>query len=248
MKFISILTYMVFVGLAIAAPHTAKRAARREVARLHSQPNKYIEGSAHVINETTNVVYSSNWAGAALIATSVTSVTGTFTVPEPSTDGSGSAWVGIDGYSNDVTFQAGIDWTKSGDSYSYDAWYEWYPDYAYDFSGVTIAAGDVIKVIVTANSKTAGTAVLENLTTGITVTKILTNEASVGALEEISAEWILEDFEDNNAFSDFGSFEFTSASAMTSAGTVGVTGATIIETADMSVTLPSSSEVLITYI
>ncbi|RDW56387.1 hypothetical protein BP5796_13209 [Coleophoma crateriformis] len=247
MKFISILTSTVFVGLAIAAktsPHTAKRAARREATRLHGQPNKYIEGSAHVINETTNVVYSSNWAGAALITTGVTSVTGTFTVPGPSTNGSGSARVGIDGYSHDVFFQAGIDWTKSGDSYSYDAWYEWYPDYSYDFSGITIAAGDVIKLIMTANSKTAGTAVLENLTTGITVTKTLTNEASAGALEEISAKWILEE---DDASSDFGSFEFTGASALTSAGTVGVTGATIIETFQMSVTLPSSSEVLITY-
>ncbi|RDW63646.1 protease acp1 [Coleophoma cylindrospora] len=253
MKFISILSYTVFAGIALAAPHTSKRSARRKAAGRHSQPNKYIEGSAHVTNDT-NVEYSSNWSGAALITTGVTSVTGTFTVPKPSTAGSGSAWVGIDGYSNDVILQTGVDWTKSGNSYSYDAWYEWYPDYAYDFSGITIAAGDEIKVTVTATSTTSGTAVVENLTTGVTVTKTFKNEGSLGALGEISAEWIVEDFEENDAlvtFTDFGSVEFTDASAVTSAGTVGVTGATIIDikqgsTVLTTVTLPSSSEVLVT--
>ena len=31
----------------------------------------------------------------------------------------------------------------------YPAWYEWYPDYAYDFSGISFSAGDSVKLTVT---------------------------------------------------------------------------------------------------
>lgn len=38
--------------------------------------------------------------------------------------------------------QTGLDFTVSNGEVSYDSWYEWYPDYAYDFSGITFSAGD----------------------------------------------------------------------------------------------------------
>jgi hypothetical protein len=126
--------------------------------------------------------------------------------------------------------------------------------YAYDFD-ITVTAGDVIKVTVTATSLYAGTAVLENVTTGKTVTETFTNEKSLGELCEYNAEWIVEDFEEGNSlvsFADFGSVKFTSASATDSSGTVGTTGATIIDIKQNSVltscSLPSSSEVLCTYV
>jgi hypothetical protein len=98
------------------------------------------------IANITNTEYSENWAGAILIGTGYTSVTAEFVVPTPSTTGSGSAWVGIDGDTCDTAIlQTGVDWTKSGSSISYDAWYEWYPDYAYDFSGISISEGNTIK-------------------------------------------------------------------------------------------------------
>ena len=100
------------------------------------------------------------------------------------------------------------------------AWYEWYPDYAYDFSGISISAGDEIKACVTAYSTTSGVAELENLTTGQTVTKDL---SSSYALCEQDAEWIVEDFEENGGlvpFADFGTVTFsgTSASGYTASG------------------------------
>jgi len=254
MKFISIIAAAVFAGVAVAAPHTAKRQARRAAAKaLSSKPNQIVEGSAH-LNGTQHVEYSSNWAGAALITTGVTSVTGTFTAPTPSSDGSGAAWVGIDGYSNDVILQTGIDWTYSGGDITYDAWYEWYPHDSYDFSGISISAGDTIKVTVTATSTTGGTAVVENVSTGTTVKKTFSGESS--ALGEISAEWIVEDYEEGDSlvsFADFGSVLFTDASAVTSDGTVGVTGSTLIDIKQSSsvltsVSLPSSSEVQVTYV
>jgi hypothetical protein len=120
----------------------------------------------------------------------------------------------------------------TGSSITYDAWYEWYPDYAYDFSGIPLSAGDSITVTVTATSKTAGTATIKNNTTGKTVKHSFSNVASVGDLCEYNAEWIVEDFEQGSSmvqFADFGTVTFTGASAKTGSGTVGVSGATIID-------------------
>jgi len=165
-------------------------------------------------------------------------VTGTFTVPTPAEPSGGSArtsyassaWVGIDGDSCETSIlQTGLDFTIDNGKVTYDAWYEWYPAYAYDFSGITFAAGNEVKLTVTATSTTTGTAVIENLTTGETVTEDLTSTA---ALCEQDAEWIVEDFEENDAlvpFANFGTVTFTNALATTSSGsTEGPSGATYI--------------------
>lgn len=64
-------------------------------------------------------------------------------------------------------------------------------DYAYDFD-LTVSEGDVIKMSVTATSTTAGTAVLENQTTGKSVSKTFSGNVE-GALCQTNAEWIVED-------------------------------------------------------
>lgn len=109
------------------------------------------------------------------------------------------------------------------------AWYEWYPDYAYDFSGIPISAGNTITVTVTASSTKAGSATITNVSTGKTVTKALTSTA---ALCEKDAEWIVEDFEENGSLvplANFGTVTFTNAKATTGSGTVGPSGAVIID-------------------
>ena len=132
------------------------------------------------------------------------------------------------------------------------AWYEWYPDYAYDFSGISFSAGDSVQVTVTATSTKAGTAKIENLTTGKTVTKSITSSY---ALCEQDAEWIVEDFEENGglvAFADFGTVTFTGASAGKSSGSSGPSGATIIDIEQNSKVLTSvstsSSSVTVEYV
>lgn len=147
MKFLSVASTLLLAGSAVAAPGTALRAERhrKRVEGVHKGNPLNRITSVHATNDS-NVEYSSNWAGAILIGTGYTSVTAEFVVPTPSTTGSGSAWVGIDGDTCDTAIlQTGVDWTKSGSSITYDAWYEWYPDYAYDFSGISIAAGNTIK-------------------------------------------------------------------------------------------------------
>jgi hypothetical protein len=103
--------------------------------------------------------------------------------------------------------------------WSRTAWYEWYPSPGEYFSGITFAAGNEAKLTVTATSTTSGTAVIENLTTGETVTKELTSSYAL-CLQD--AEWIVEDFEEGDSavpFANFGSVAFMNAEATTSVGT-----------------------------
>lgn len=87
---------------------------------------------------------------------------------------------------------------------------------------------------VTATSKTAGSAVIENVTTGKTVTKTFSGESD--ALCEYDAEWIVEDFEECEGsscslvpFGDFGTVEFTAASATINGVATTPAGATILD-------------------
>ncbi|KAF8673947.1 hypothetical protein AX14_005273 [Amanita brunnescens Koide BX004] len=250
----SLLVSTLLATAVFAAPSTL---IESRVARRRSRPLKRLSSPSNT--NITNVEYSSNWAGAvwdSYPSGTFTAVTGTFTVPTPkSPAGSASAWVGIDGDTCDTAIlQTGIDFTLSSrGTVSYDAWYEWYPDYAYDFSGITIAAGDVIKLTVTATSTTSGSAVIENLTTNQTVSK---NLNSTSALCEENAEWIVEDYEENGklvAFTDFGTVNFTNAYATTTSGSqISPNGATIIDIEQKGKVLTNVTEtangVIITYV
>ena len=161
-------------------------------------------------------------------------VSGQFTVPHATGSGSGSAWVGIDGDTYGAAIlQSGIDWTVTGSgANSYDAWYEWYPNYAIDFSGITLAAGNVVSVSIKSSSSSAGTVVLENLSTGKTVSKSLTAPSSSSHLGGQNAEWIVEDFDSGGSqvqFANFGSVQFTNAAASTAQQSVAVSGAQVID-------------------
>ncbi|KAI8938461.1 hypothetical protein NX059_004354 [Plenodomus lindquistii] len=218
-------------------------------------------------NETAHVEYSSNWSGAVLEQPSsgyFTSATGRFTFPTPKFVGTGSgsesssAWVGIDGDTcASGLLQAGIDLTvtKSG-AVSYDAWYEWYPDYAYDFSNFPIKAGNVIQVDIVATTTTKGTVKLTNVSTGKSVSKTLT-APSGSVLCRQNAEWIVEDFEQGGslvALSNFGTVVFTAASAtLSTGGTEGLSSATIIDlkqgsTVYTDVIINSGSQVTVKYV
>ncbi|TFK87241.1 aspergillopepsin [Polyporus arcularius HHB13444] len=220
----------------------AQRAARRATGFAHqSQPNTLSEGTAqtNLVTNTSHVAYSPNWAGAVLVADTATytSVTGSFVVPTPSepSGGSGtysaSAWVGIDGDTcQTAILQTGVDFTVSDSGVSYDAWYEWFPDFAHDFSGISFAAGDTVTVTVTATSTTGGTATITNESNGQTVSNTFSDQP---ALCQTNAEWIVEDFESGGSlvsFANFGTVTFTGASATTNSGsTVGPPGASIFD-------------------
>lgn len=251
-------TVALFAAGAFAAPSGHCLAARVAGRNRLSHPKQ---------TNNTNVDYSSNWSGAVLTSppsgTTFTSVSAQFTIPTPQAvnglAGSSSAWVGIDGdtYSAAI-LQTGIDFSvDSSGAASFDAQYEWYPDYAYDFSGIDINAGDTIAVSVVARSSTSGTATIENLSTGQTVNQHLTAPDSSSALGGQNAEWIVEDYESGGSLvtlDNFGTVTFTSASAGLSNGeSVGTDGADLIDLEQngrvlTSVSVPSSSEVVVTYV
>jgi len=206
------------------------RAKRSVLSRESAAP---VELSSH--EGRRHVTYNDEWCGVILDGAGFTLVTGTINVPTPKvptggssgTEYSVSAWVGIDGDTcTSAILQTGIDMTVQGGEVVYDAWYEWYPDYSYDFSGFTISAGDAIKMTVSVTSKTAGKATMQNLTTGKTVTHSFTGEP---ALCETSAEWIIEDFEEGSTLvplANFGTLEFYDAYAIENGVTVYPSGST----------------------
>jgi hypothetical protein len=152
--------------------------------------------------------------------------------------------VGIDGDTcTSAILQTGVDFCIQNGVVSYDAWYEWYPDYAYDFTGITISAGDLIKVSVDATSTITGTAILENLSTGQSEKHTFTSGVQ-GDLCEYNAEWIVEDFEENNGlvpFANFSTVTFSNAQATDGGSVVGPSGATLIDIEQNGVVLTQSS-------
>ncbi|KAH6608292.1 peptidase a4 family [Trichoderma cornu-damae] len=206
-------------GLAAAAPSNVPKFGRRNGG--HSLPN---------LRNTKYPQYSSNWAGAVQIGTGYNRVTGTIIVPRATggTNAAASAWVGIDGDTcQTAILQTGVSFYSDG---SYDAWYEWIPDYSYSFSNFALSEGDQIRMTVDASSKTKGVATLENLTTGKSVSHTFTNPPST--LCETNAEWIVEDFQEGSSlvpFANFGTVTFTNATASGSSGTITPSGSTIID-------------------
>ena len=250
MKLTAVLGALLCANAVIAAPFTELRRERRAAwQRARAVPNKHslppqnlttadVEGP---LSNGVNAQYSSNWAGAVLIGSGYTTVTGTIVVPTPQEPSSGSnsgtqyaasAWVGIDGDTcQSAILQTGVDFYIEDGQASFDAWYEWFPDYAYNFDDFTVNAGDTIQMTVTASSTSSGTATLDNLSTGQTVSHSFSGESS--ELCETNAEWIVEDFSSGSSlvpFADFKAVTFTDASVTTTSGaTLGVEGAAILD-------------------
>ncbi|KAK3332200.1 acid proteinase [Cercophora scortea] len=278
MKLTSIICAAIFSASAVIAlptdlgdgvtlvPREPRMNVRRAARARKTNPkiSAVSDASIDAITNNTNVDYSTNWAGAVLIGTGYKSVTATITVPTPkkpsggssSTQYAASAWVGIDGDTcQTAILQSGVDFYVQGTSVSFDAWYEWYPDYAYTFSGFSISAGDSITMTVTASSTSAGSVKLTNNTKGKSVTHSFSGETN--KLCETNAEWIVEDFEENGAlvpFADFGTVTFSGASVTTTSGsTLGVTGADILDIKQNNVVLTDcsisgTSTVICTYV
>lgn len=209
MKFSSMIVLAEAVAAARLTEYRREAHAKRVVSRK-GHPRVAVEA----VSSASQVEYSENWAGSVIISEDISSVTARITVPSVSgTEGScASAWVGIDGDTCDTAIlQTGVDFCFENGQSTFDAWYEWYPgrsstrgylslflltvrpcaDYAYDFD-LTFSEGDVVSMTVTATSTTAGTAVIENETTGESATQTFNGNVQ-GDLCRTNAEWIVED-------------------------------------------------------
>ena len=251
MKFPPVATTAILATGALAAPRLglAERLEARGVLNRQSIPAHKFDNSGEengvLLKEgenRANVQYSKNWAGVVREqpppSATYTAVSATFTVPEPTaTDNSGdtqaaSAWVGIDGdtYTKAI-LQTGIDAYISNGQESYDAWYEWYPNAAENFN-IGLTAGDVIVATVKSSSPSKGVAIIENKSTGQSVTKSLSAPSASATLGGQNAEWIVEDFNSGSSmipFANFGQVTFTGAQAKAPTGDYGINDAAILE-------------------
>lgn len=83
---------------------------------------------------------------------------------------------------------------------------------------------------------------MKNVSKGTSVTHTFTGQTR--ALQELNAEWIVEDFSSGGSlvpFANFGTVTFTGASASGSSGTVTPSGATLIDIKQSGKVLTSSS-------
>ncbi|KAF7159661.1 hypothetical protein CNMCM5623_005041 [Aspergillus felis] len=252
MKFqTSILAATLLAGSALSAP--SSRSLERIRARALARQSHPMDGTGASAADAdpnakhrasdSKVAYSKNWSGAVLeqppVSASYTAVSATITVPEATAvagatgQQASSAWVGIDGdtYANAI-LQTGVDFYVDPDgTHSYDAWYEWFPDNAHGFD-LAINHGDVVVVKVQSTSPSEGVAIIENQTSGKTVSTTLTAPTPTATLAGQNAEWIVEDFQSGSTMvplADFGRVTFTGAQANAGGQSYGLSNATLID-------------------
>lgn len=224
MKYATVLGFL--AGLAAASPQALRQRTPEErgPTRHHGVNRRPVHGPKQ--SPDGRVQYSTNWAGAVNHGTGITKVSGVISVPQvkaSSKDKSGAAWVGIDGDNcQQALIQTGIDFYGDG---SFDAWWEWIPDNVVFFDNFPLSVGDQIYMEIDATSKTTGTAILQNLSTGKKVTHQFKNTPST--LCETDVEWIVEDFAGDLV--DFGTITFTNNTAHGSSGTITPAGADVLD-------------------
>ncbi|CAG8009608.1 unnamed protein product [Penicillium nalgiovense] len=269
MKFTSttILATAILAGTSFAAPRSGliDRLQSRGTLSRQSLPT---EKKGVLLKEAAagaNVQYSKNWAGVVReqppASGTYSAVSATFTVPEPTaTNESGemqavSAWVGIDGdtYTKAI-LQTGIDTYIQDGKKTFDAWYEWYPLSAENFD-LALSAGDVIVAKVKSYSPSKGAAIIENKSSGQSVTKTLSAPSADATLAGQNAEWIVEDFNTGSSMVplvNFDRVDFTGAQAEAGGAKYGVKNAAVLDiqqNGDLKahVEIQSDTEFFVTY-
>jgi hypothetical protein len=139
---------------------------------------------------------SKNWSGYALSGTGITSVSGSWHVPQVQapttrrqsrTSKYSSSWVGIDGFNNRSLVQAGTEQDWLHGSAFYQAWWEILPAPEKPIPGLTVRPGDAISVSITQGASHQWTITVTDTTTLQSSTTVQPYSGP-GA----SAEWIQE--------------------------------------------------------
>lgn len=135
-----------------------------------------------------------------------------------------SIWVGLDGWGNDIVFQAGV--TVATELFSdgstetvYWAWYEWYPQGSIVITNFPVSPGDTIAIALTEVSPAVGNILYENLSQGVAVQGDIGSPEPSADIQGLSAEWIVEDpGQPEVPFLGFGTVVFQDCLAETSTG------------------------------
>ncbi|KAI9925836.1 hypothetical protein ASPWEDRAFT_42511 [Aspergillus wentii DTO 134E9] len=243
MKLTTELLYsLCLAGSALAAPRSglAERIQARTLDR-QTHPLQPIAPNEEY-RTLANIQYSNNWAGAVRTSPppegAYTEVSASFVVPEPkaiaNSEGTqaASAWVGIDGDTYTAAIlQTGVDFYIDNGKPVYHAWYEWFPEKAYDFD-LVVNPGDVIFTSVQSFSPSEGIAIVENLSTGQKASQTISAPNGDATLAGQNADWIVEDFQSGGTLVnlvDFGTVSFSGAGATAGGARFGVKDAGIIE-------------------
>ena len=189
---------------------------------------------------------SHNWSGYAATGGSFTSVTGTWSVPQFSADGSfgiDAAWVGIGGVRSRDLIQAGTQQTVSGSgSTRYEAWVETLPRASRPVP-LRVHAGDSITVSITEQSPDQWLIEFSNNTTGQTY-----QQPQQYASSHSSAEWVEEAPSAGRSgvlpLSNFGTIQFSKGSAVKdgqslSIASSGAKAITMVSNNDQALAVPS---------
>ncbi len=179
------------------------------------RPTSHASSPAVLLKRGISTIWSGYAAAnnlAAPIVGSVTSVSGSWTVPTltcGTTAAYSSMWVGIDGYTNSTVEQIGTDSNCSSGSQVNDAWFEMFPQPAF-FINHTVTTGDVMTASVVYTGNGNFTLTLDDTTADWSFsTTRKSNKA-----QRTTAEWILEaPGRSTLPLADFGTASFTDASA-----------------------------------
>lgn len=194
---------------------TFLRQRHREARRLAgtsptilSQPIKGFNARQNTSSDTS----SPNWAGAVQLSPASGTfdvIVGSWTLPTVSrpsyASGAGTwetaVWVGFDGAGSctGAILQAGsnsyvdIDDNGAVTNGAY-VWVEWYPTPGVSISTIPVAAGDSVQVSIVADQSMAqGTVVIDNLSTGVSDSVIVSSPGPSNNICGMTAEWIVED-------------------------------------------------------
>ncbi|HEX6511427.1 MAG TPA: G1 family glutamic endopeptidase [Chloroflexota bacterium] len=168
---------------------------------------------------------SRNWSGYAATGGTFTSVTGTWTVPQPAAGSAGTdaAWVGIGGVQSRDLIQAGTQLvtTGAGDT-QYSAWIETLPQ-ASQTVPLTVAPGDSVTVSITQQTAGQWQVAMKDNTTGKAYSAPVQYTSSLS-----SAEWVEEAPTGGRSvlpLDQFGQVHFASGAAIEDGQTVNISQA-----------------------
>ncbi|MGH2461225.1 MAG: G1 family glutamic endopeptidase [Chloroflexota bacterium] len=166
---------------------------------------------------------SHNWSGYAATGKTFTAVSGTWTVPKPTTAGnraSGATWIGIGGVRYRDLIQAGTEETVAGSgSARYDAWIELLPRSSRTVP-LTVNPGDSVSVSIVDQGQDQWLVTLKNNTTGKSYQQTEQYSSSLS-----SAEWVEEAPSGGRRvlpLENFGTVQFSAGSAVENGKTVDI--------------------------
>ena len=217
-----------------------------------TQPQAQPQPTPLPVSVANSPTTSHNWSGYATTSGTFTGVTGTWTVPQPSsstsTAGVGATWVGIGGVNSHDLIQAGTQDVTSGNQHQFQAWMEMLPA-ASQHVPLAVAPGDSVTVSITESAPGSGqwSIAMTNNTTGQKYQASVQYQSS-----QSSAEWIEEapaNVSGNSTtivpLDDFGTVSFSAATTVENGQTVdlaqaGAQAITMMNSGNEALAVPSS--------